>query len=107
MSKDYKKCDVCGAYGWTSGPGKHKCKPFYKFKHEDHGDDWEDIRGLDHEDAALNFAEKHNSDGDYCLMNDETEVEIKGIDVGIGHEVIIKFCVGAEPDINYSASEID
>jgi hypothetical protein len=105
MSSDYKKCEVCGAYGWTEGARKHKCKPFYKFKHEDYGDEWEDIRGLDHEDAALAFAEKHNAD-DYCLMNNETVVEIKGNDDD-GNEVVFRFCVGAEPEISYSASEVD
>ena len=99
MSMD--TCSICGefTYSWR----KHKCKPIYQFKHEDSGDEWNDIRAIDHEDAALEFAKKYNED-DYCLMNDETEVEIKGLDDD-ENEVVLKFCVGAELDIHYSVKE--
>jgi len=62
-----------------------------------------DIWAIDEECAALEFARIYNEDsGEYSLMNKEIEVEVIAAS---GDSK--KFRVGAEPDIYYSADEIE
>lgn len=95
MENDFKKCSVCNEYHWTNG----ECKPLFYFKHEDWGDDFQEIRASDFEDAAMAFAIKYNEDGDYALMDDSTDVVISDGNV----EKVFK--VSAEPDIHYTVTE--
>lgn len=53
------------------------------------------------QDAAEKFAQKYNENNDYCLMNETMNITIKDI----CFDEIIKYTVGAEPDIYYFANE--
>lgn len=94
----YIKCKLCkeGYFDWQT----HKCKPIFFFKHENWGDDFEEIRADSFEEAAENFAKLYNENGDYALMNSSEEVIISD------GNIEKKFSVSAEPDINYSVEEI-
>ena len=93
---DFKKCNICGKYDWDK---KHKCPPIMYFKHENWGEDWEEIRAYDHKNAAEEFAKMYNEDGDYSLMNSEVEVFISDGKI----EKI--FVVSAEASIDYWVEE--
>lgn len=97
MSMD--RCSICQE--WKYSFKEHHCASVYQFKHENYGEEYEDIRAYSFEDAAERFAKKYNEDGDYSLMNTSTEVTISD-----GKEEK-KFTVSAEPDINYSVDEIN
>jgi hypothetical protein len=72
------------------------------FRHEDWGDEWQPIRASDHEEAALQFAEKTNLEsGDYSLMDSEDTVLISD------GETEKTFVVSAEPTVSYHAHEVD
>jgi len=93
---DYKKCDICGEWDWSN---THKCPPIMYFKHENWGEDWEEIRAHDHEDAAEKFAEMYNDDGDYSLMDLEVDVLISD------GKIEKTFVVSAETSIEYFVKE--
>ena len=94
---NYNKCPTCKEYVWTE---KHNCPPVFYFKHENWGDDFEEIRAHSFEDAAERFAKLYNDDGDYSLMDNEEHVIISD------GKTEKKFIVSAEPDISYHVSEI-
>lgn len=71
----------------------------YFFKHDDWGDDWQEICADDFEHAAKRFAEIYN-DGDYALMDDEQTVIISN------GKIEKTFVISAEPSIKYFAREI-
>ena len=50
----------------------------------------------DEESAALKYAQKSNESGDYYLMNETVEITVNGK----------PFCIGAEPDVHYSAKAL-
>jgi len=50
----------------------------------------------DEQDGALKHAQRSNENGDYYLMNETVEITVNGK----------PFCIGAEPDIHYSAKEL-
>ena len=86
------KCEKCKEYHFS--PVKEcRCKSFTVI--DEDGEEHE-VQAMDEEDAALKFAEESNVKGDYYLMNETVEITVDGR----------KFCIGAEPDIHYSASEI-
>ena len=92
----YKKCDICKE--WDFLP--HACKPIFFFKHENWGEELQEIRADSFEDAAENFAKLYNEDGDYALMNSSEEVIISD------GKVEKKFRVSAEQYISYGVEEI-
>ena len=94
---EYKKCNKCHEWHWTNS----ECKPEYLVYYEEYmGDEPKIIRALDHENAALGFAQYYNVENDYCLMGDTIEIKVE-------KDGIIKFFkVGAEPDVHYSSYEI-
>ena len=94
----YEKCGTCKEYGFTD---THKCKPILYFKHENWGDDWQEIRGLDFEEAAENFAKRYNENGDYPMMNGDNTVEVLISDM----KTEKKFIVTAEASIDYHVEE--
>ena len=93
---DFGKCKTCGKYDFLD---KHKCPPIFYFKHENWGDELQEIRAWDFEDAAKEFAMLYNEDGDYSLMDNTEEVIISD------GKTEKKFIVSAEPDIHYSVKE--
>lgn len=95
MDKKFERCGTCKEYHWTD----QNCLPEWKVFHEDNlGDEYKLMRAGNAEDAALAYASYYNTTSDYCLMNDEIEIFV----YENGEKV--KFVVGAEPDINYTAS---
>lgn len=93
----YKQCTQCKEYHFDH----EKCKPLFTVYHEDYlGEDGKAFRGIDAEGAALAYAEYYNSRADYCLMNEEVEVEVDD------NGQRVKFVVSAQPDIYYTAKQI-
>lgn len=96
---NYTKCEQCKEYHWNN----LSCNPMFKvYEPETMGDSAKTVRASDHEDAAIEFAKWYNEDGDYELMNNTIDVEVEDES---GKR--IKFTVGAEPDIHYSAKQIE
>lgn len=89
------KCIICGEWDFAF----HECKALYFFKHEDWGDEWQEIRATSSYDAAIEFAEKYNED-DYTLMGNTISVKIKN-----PKGEVKTFSVSAEQDILYTANE--
>jgi len=92
----YKKCDICK--DWDFLP--HTCKSIFFFKHENWGEELQEIRANSFEEAAENFAKLYNENGDYALMNDSEDVVISD------GKIEKKFRVSAEPEIYYGVEEI-
>lgn len=68
-----------------------------------HGDNWESVEGWDHESAAKELGKSYNENCDYTLMNDSVYVLVRRV----GSEEVKIVSVSAEPDVYYSATEID
>jgi hypothetical protein len=98
MIRDYTKCENCNDYHWDN----EKCDPVYLVNYPDYmGDEKMEIRASSFEDAAQNYAEHYNVNNEYDLMDKEIEISIE-------RDGIIKhFSVSAQPDVNYSYSEIN
>lgn len=98
MPREYKKCPTCSNWHYQ----KEACLPKYKVYHEEYmGEDFKEFHANSHQDAALEYGEYYNSDGDYALMNSEIQVKVE-------KDGIIKFfSISAEQDIHYSSTEID
>ncbi len=94
---NFVKCEICGKYSWTGE--RHKCSPIFYFKHEDWGDEFEEIRATDFDDAALEFAKLYNENGDYPLMDSEEEVIISD------GKTEKRYIVSAEQSIEYNVKE--
>jgi hypothetical protein len=92
---EFNRCSLCKEFHWDN----QKCNPIYYFKHEDWGDDFQEIRASSFEDAAEKFAIKYNTNGDYNLMDNTIEVIISD------GKTEKKFDVSAEPSINYHVKE--
>ena len=88
------KCDKCGEYRFDSVP-KCNCKPFTII--DEDGEKYNEIYAIDEEDAALKYAEKSNTNGDYYLMDTDSVI------ITVNDK---KFEISAEPDIYYSAKEV-
>lgn len=99
MSKfgEFNRCENCKEYHYSS----EDCKPiYYVHDEEDMGEnEWKEVRAVDHEDAAIEYAQHYNDEG--SLM--DTEIEIIVCDEDGDKK---RFCISAEPDIHYSANEI-
>lgn len=87
------KCKKCKEYRWSMVEECH-CKKFEII--DENGDECEAIYAMDEEGAALKYAEKSNTEGDYYLMNESVEIEVGGK----------KFRISAEPDVHYSACSL-
>ena len=80
----------------------HKCPPLFYFRHENWGEELQEIRATDFEDAAERFAKMYNEeDGEYCLLNEEEDVIISD------GKIEKKFIVSAEQSVDYSVSEVE
>ena len=93
----FEKCEKCHEWHWNES----ECKPIYLVYHEGYlGEESKSVRASNHDDAALEYAQWYNTGNDYLLMNDTIEIRVEK------DGVIKYFRVGAEPDINYSSTEI-
>ena len=86
------KCSKCEGYRFSKVEVCH-CKLFKVIGRD--GDNY-DVYAMDSESAALKFAEESNENGDYYLMGESAIIEVDGV----------KFEIGAEPDIHYSAEAL-
>lgn len=86
------ECDKCGEYRFGTATSCN-CKLFIVL---DENEEEHEIRAMDEEGAALKYAEESNVEGDYYLMNETVEITVNGK----------RFCIGAEPDVHYSAREL-
>lgn len=95
-----EKCEKCGEFifSWK----KHKCDPVFEVFDEEYDNEWIDCRGFDHQDAAINYAEKCNTLGDYALMDKEKEIKVRDPREGI----VKSFVISAKPDFYYDAIEV-
>jgi hypothetical protein len=94
---NFNICSICKEYDWEH---THTCPDIYYFKHEDWGDEFNEIRARSFRDAAYRFAQKYNEDGDYALMDSSERVIISD---GKREQ---EFIVSAEQDISYSVEEV-
>jgi hypothetical protein len=92
---NFRKCEICKEFDLMD---RHKCQPVFYYKFIDWDDEFVEIRAFDFKEAAEKFGEKYNDEGD--LMNNEIEVIISD------GKIEKKFCVSAEPDVHYSATEL-
>lgn len=73
----------------------------FLINYEGYGDEWKEFEGSDHENAAREFAEDYNDEGQ--LVNHSMYVRVKE-----GEQGEVKLvAVGAEPDIFYYANEVE
>ena len=86
-------CSKCGEYRMPAVV-KCNCKEFTIL--DEGGEEYSEF-AMDEEGAALKFAESSNVNGDYYLMNNTAKVLVDGK----------SFNISAEPDVYYSASEVD
>lgn len=96
MEKKYEYCIVCKTYHWTD----ENCPLIFYFKHENWGDEFQEITAYSFCDAAEEFAKLYNENGGYPLMDDNVDVIISN------RKIEKKYNVSAEPDIHYSITEI-
>ncbi|MFM9952378.1 MAG: hypothetical protein ACKV1O_30895 [Saprospiraceae bacterium] len=94
----FNRCPKCDNYHWDN----EKCNPEYTVYHDDYlGKDGKKMRAIDPVDAALRYASYYNERSDYCLMNEEIEIEVQDHD---GQR--IKYKIGAEASIDYHANRV-
>jgi len=86
------QCEKCKEYK-CGGVEKCNCKPFILIDMD--GEEHE-INAINEREAALMYAEKSNIENDYYLMNENVEISVNDI----------KYSIGAEPDVHYSAKAI-
>jgi hypothetical protein len=55
-------------------------KSIYIVYHDEYGDEGVSFSAFDHEDAAEQFAEHHDSDGDYPIVGGDSPVVVVGSD---------------------------
>jgi len=93
--RNFDNCPKCKEYVYLS---RHSCELFY-FKHEDWGDEFQEIYAFDMDDAAEKFAILYNEGGYYPLMDNEIDVLISD------GQTETTYTVSAEPDISYHVQE--
>lgn len=97
MDKHFNKCEKCKEYHWSN----EACLPEYSVYYEDWtGDEPKIMHASSHEQAALAFALYYNTRADYALMNETIEIKV------VKDGIVKFFCIGAEPDVHYSSTEI-
>lgn len=62
MASDWGHCEDCGGYGYLP----HRCK-LYEVCREGE-DDWQEVYGVDQEDALERWADTDDCQGDYTII---------------------------------------
>lgn len=80
MSDDFKRCAVCGEYGFFNTKFmNHVCKPAFECRLEWHADDpdaWCRTHGSDPEEAAEKFAEDYDCNGgEYAIVSGRSRTD--------------------------------
>lgn len=97
-----EQCKICK--GWKFDWKEHKCPHVFEILHEEYnGDDIIEQRAWSHEDAATEYAEEYDSNGDYCLMDEYETIKVRKQ----GEEEYKTFEIHAEADVHYSTTEKD
>lgn len=86
------KCEKCKEYRYDTVK-QCNCKSFTVV---DEDGESQEIQAMDREGAALKFAEKTNTENEYWLMNETTDIFVDDK----------AFRVGAEPDVHYSVDAL-
>ena len=92
--RKFRRCETCKKYHWSN----LKCCPIFYFKHKDYGDDFEEVRADDFEDAAEKFVEKYNDEGTLLDYGKQTVIISDG-------KTEKTFVVYAEASVNYYVTE--
>lgn len=72
MSLDW--CTDCRVYHF----GRERCFPIFELFYDDwYGDEWQEIRGRDIEDAVERWAESSDSDGEYTIVAQTSEPVVR------------------------------
>jgi hypothetical protein len=98
MYMDYRRCERCNKFLWLISDVCN-CKEF----EVDYDGEIYKAHGVDEEDAATNWAEDYDDNGDHTLLHHgEVTISIKG-----ASGETKRFTCGAEAVIQYSVSEIE
>ena len=99
---NFSICNKCKEYDYTDS---HKCHPIWEVQEEgEPKDDWVEVYAFDEEDAAGKYGEAYDTEGDYLLSQGG---KVTVIVRAPGSEDVKVFVVSAEPDVNYSATEVE
>jgi hypothetical protein len=99
--RDFNRCKVCGKYDWLD---THKCAPVWEARiHTTKWEeDWTEVHATDAEEAAENFCESYDRDGEYSIIRSgDAEVEVRRP----GGDAVTIFDITAETVPHYSARE--
>ena len=93
-------CPKCGACMWS---GNHRCPPVWECRIEElHGEDWAEVHAHNEQDAAEDYAEQSNDEGDLLSNRKGWLVDVREPNVDGS---LKRFRVRAEAVVNYNASE--
>jgi hypothetical protein len=96
---DYQRCKTCGVYGWV---GTHRCPPVWECRRVVPWDDeeWTDVYATDARNAAEEFCDIFDSDGDYMIIrHGSATIDVRKKD----SDVAERFEVSAESVPRYTA----
>jgi hypothetical protein len=96
----YQRCQICDEYGW---PDTHVCPPTWECYEADESSYRRTIYARDAQEAAEKYAEKIDSELDYCIMKDATESNEETEIVVVTENGEERFLVSAEIVYRYDA----
>lgn len=98
-----ERCEDCGEYHVSNFWPEQHCKPRFYYQVPSYDEEWQKIRAIDFEDAAVKACEEEDQQGDYGIIQagklDEIIIKDK-------HGEIKKFFIEAESLPHYYAREI-
>lgn len=102
----FQRCPTCQKFGWFGEKfgREHQCAPIWEARlHETKWtEDWIEVRAQDAEEAAREFCERYDCEGEYSIIRrGSAEVEIRKP----GEDTITIFDVSAESVPTYYAHE--
>lgn len=94
---EYNFCKTCEGFHYTN----EQCPPVHYVFHPDYlGEEGKSVRGFNHYDAALRYAEYYNTNADYALIGESIEITV------VRNDIKKVYKISAEASIDYSADEI-
>jgi hypothetical protein len=105
---ELKTCPECGVLDFFGGRfTSHRCRPLWECRDEDADeDDWRQVRASDSEDAAEDYAQNYDSNGDYQIIAGGTIVVLVR-KVGAEAKSIERFRVNGETVPRYYAEKLE
>jgi hypothetical protein len=100
----FQRCPNCNKFGWFGEKfgREHQCAPIWEARllETKWENDWIEVRAHDAEEAAREFCEQYDSDGDYSIIQrGSAEVEVRKP----GEDGVTIFDVSAESVPTYYA----